>query len=107
MICRSGGSTVSELAIYGKYAVLSPFPFAADGHQDDNAQWLAAAGGANIIADSDCSEEKFASILRTWLENREEFSARGEASKRLARPDAAGNVLDMIENILSVSPQSV
>ena len=107
VICRSGGSTVSELAIYGKYAVLSPFPFAADGHQDDNAQWLAAAGGANVVADSDCTEEKFASILRTWTENREEFSARGEASKRLAQPDAAGNVLDMIENILSVSPQSV
>ncbi len=107
VICRSGGSTVSELAIYGKYAVLSPFPFAADGHQDDNAQWLAAAGGANIIADRDCTEEKFASILRTWTENREEFSARGAGSKRLAQPDAAGNVLDMIENILSVSPQSV
>ena len=103
VICRSGGSTVSELAVYGKFACLIPFPFAADGHQDDNARWLASAGGACVIADSDCSEEKFASLLRDWSLHRENYTERGKASLRLAQPNAAGNVLDMIENILAVS----
>ena len=103
VICRSGGSTVSELAVYGKFACLIPFPFAADGHQDDNARWLASAGGACVIADSDCSEEKFATLLRDWSLHRENYTERGKASLRLAQPNAAGNVLDMIENILAVS----
>ena len=103
VICRSGGSTVSELAVYGKYAVLIPFPFAADGHQDDNARWLAAAGGATIIADSDCSEARFASVLASWLADRDGYSANGRASRTLARPAASAEVLDMIDNILSVS----
>ncbi len=103
VICRSGGSTVSELAVYGKYAYLIPFPFAADGHQDDNARWLAAAGGASVIADADCSEAKFASLLREWLPRRDEFAERGKQSRRLAQPNAAAQVLNLIENILSVS----
>lgn len=103
VICRSGGSTVSELAVYGKYAVLIPFPFAADGHQDDNARWLAAAGGAAIIADSDCSEARFASVFASWLADRDGYSANGRASRTLARPAASAEVLDMIDNILSVS----
>ena len=103
VFCRSGGSTVSELAVYGKYAVLIPFPFAADGHQDDNARWLAAAGGAAIIADSDCSEDRFASVLASWLADRDGYSANGRASRTLARPAASAEVLDMIDNILSVS----
>lgn len=101
VICRSGGSTVSELAVYGKYALLIPYPFAAEDHQNDNARWLASAGGAEIVQDPDCSPEKFGTFFRTWLSNRAEFAERGTASKTLAKPEASQNVLDMIENILS------
>lgn len=101
VICRSGGSTVSELAVYGKYAVLVPYPFAAEGHQDDNARWLASAGGAEIIPDAECSPERFSKFLRSWLANRSEFEAHGQKSKTLAMPRAASNVLDLIENILT------
>lgn len=101
VICRSGGSTVSELAVYGKYAVLVPYPFAAEGHQDDNARWLASAGGAEIIPDAECSPDRFGKFLRNWLADRAEFEAHGLQSKTLAMPRAAANVLDLVENILA------
>ena len=101
VICRSGGSTVSELAVYGKYAVLVPYPFAAEGHQDDNACWLASAGGAEIIPDAECSPERFGRLFRNWLTNRAEFESHGLKSKSLAMPRAGANVLDLIENILT------
>ena len=101
VICRSGGSTVSELAVYGKYAVLIPYPFAAEDHQNDNARWLASTGGAEIIQNSECTQERFAHLFRAWFPNRVRFTERGKASLALAKPDAAQNVLDMIENILS------
>ncbi len=99
VVCRAGGSTVSELAVYGKFALLLPYPYAAENHQEDNARWLAASGAAEIIHDSECSPEWFTNWIGRWYENREEYTKRGLAGKRLARTNAAANVLDMIENI--------
>lgn len=72
VISRAGGSTVSELAYYGKYALLVPYPFAAQHHQDDNAAWLASAGGAEITPDSACSREFFSALISRWLKNRDQ-----------------------------------
>ncbi len=103
VISRSGGSTVSELAVYGKYALLLPYPFAADNHQEDNARWLASAGGATIMEDSLCTEESITLFLEDWLTQMDSYLKKGLDSKKLAMPDAASRVVDMIDNILSVS----
>ena len=44
VVSRSGATTVAELAVCGKRAVLIPFPFAADNHQEFNARTLADGG---------------------------------------------------------------
>ena len=44
IICRSGASTISELAVAGRPALLVPFPYAADDHQRANAETLCDAG---------------------------------------------------------------
>ena len=43
VVCRSGASTVAEIAAAGKPAVFVPFPRAADDHQRVNAEALARA----------------------------------------------------------------
>ena len=100
VISRAGGSTVSELAAFGKYALLVPYPFAAEHHQNDNAEWLASAGGAEILNDSDCTKTLFASLLSRWVRERDYLVAMGEHSRSLAMPDAAKSVLRMIEQYL-------
>lgn len=45
VICRSGASTVSELAALGRPAILVPLPGALDADQKNNAAFLAEAGG--------------------------------------------------------------
>jgi UDP-N-acetylglucosamine--N-acetylmuramyl-(pentapeptide) pyrophosphoryl-undecaprenol N-acetylglucosamine transferase len=107
VVCRSGGSTVSELAVFGKYAVLVPYPFAADGHQDDNAAWLASAGGAKIIKDRDFSPGVLADFLKGWLADPGRYAALGEASRAIGTPRAAEKVLDMILNIATLKPRKV
>ena len=96
VICRSGGSTVSELAFFGKYALLIPYPFAAEHHQDDNAAYLMSAGGAEILFDKDCSVEKMQEFVKRFLSDPEAFRMRGENSKKTAHPDAAAAVIRMI-----------
>src|SRR3546814_11519124 len=49
VICRSGASTVAELAVAGRPAVLVPYPFAPDDHQTANARGLVAAGGRWVV----------------------------------------------------------
>ena len=96
VICRSGGSTVSELAFFGKYALLIPYPFAAEHHQDDNAAYLMSAGGAELLFDKDCSVEKMQEFVKRFLSDPEAFRMRGENSKKTAHPDAAAAVIRMI-----------
>ena len=96
VICRAGGSTVSELSFFGKYALLIPYPFAAELHQNDNANYLVSGGGAEILYDTDCSVEKMQEFVKRFLADPETFRMRGENSKKTAHPDAADAVIQMI-----------
>lgn len=100
VISRAGGSTVSELACFGKYALLVPYPFAAELHQNNNADWFASAGGAEIVLDKDCSKEFFSALLARWLNDPAAYIAKGLKNKEIAQPDAAKNVIRMIEDTL-------
>ena len=96
VISRSGGSTVSEIAFFGKYAFLVPYPFAAELHQNDNAAWLASAGAAEIADDSACTPELFRSFTTRFLADPQAFVKKGEQARAIARPDAAKAVLERI-----------
>jgi len=102
VFCRAGGSTVSEAAHFGKYTVLIPYPFAAEGHQDDNARWLSAGEGAEILSNSECLPERFNALLKVFLASPSDFSERGKKSKRLASPNASLNVLRVIDQHVTV-----
>lgn len=50
-VARSGGSSVAELRAFGKYAVVIPYPYASELHQNDNAEFLVRQGGAEMVPD--------------------------------------------------------
>lgn len=96
VFARAGGSTVAELAFFGKYALLTPYPFAAGHHQDDNAAWFASASGAEVLADSGFTRKASSAILSRWVRTRGFLAEAGIRNRVLAVPDAAENVLKMI-----------
>ncbi|MFN3481372.1 MAG: UDP-N-acetylglucosamine--N-acetylmuramyl-(pentapeptide) pyrophosphoryl-undecaprenol N-acetylglucosamine transferase, partial [Thermodesulfovibrionales bacterium] len=55
VISRAGATTLSEITAIGRPAILIPYPFAASGHQEENARKLSAAGAAKMILDDDLS----------------------------------------------------
>lgn len=67
VIGRSGATTVAELAVCGKRAVLVPFPFAADNHQEYNARTLAERGQAEVIIQKDLTPERLATSIKQQL----------------------------------------
>jgi UDP-N-acetylglucosamine--N-acetylmuramyl-(pentapeptide) pyrophosphoryl-undecaprenol N-acetylglucosamine transferase len=64
VISRSGATSVAELAVCGKKAVLVPFPFAADNHQEYNARTLAGRGNADVIVQKDLTGEMLAIVIK-------------------------------------------
>jgi UDP-N-acetylglucosamine--N-acetylmuramyl-(pentapeptide) pyrophosphoryl-undecaprenol N-acetylglucosamine transferase len=92
VICRSGALTVSELAAAGLGALLVPYPYAVDDHQTRNGAYLADAGAARLLAQTESSPERLASELQTLLTDRARLLEMAEAARRLAQPESARRV---------------
>jgi UDP-N-acetylglucosamine--N-acetylmuramyl-(pentapeptide) pyrophosphoryl-undecaprenol N-acetylglucosamine transferase len=67
VVSRSGATTVAELAVCGKRAVLVPYPFAADNHQEYNARSLAERGGGEVIIQKDLTPSMLAAAIRRYV----------------------------------------
>jgi len=99
VISRSGASTVSELAVIGRPAILIPYPFATDDHQTANADVLANAGAAWRISQSELTPEIFAKRLEGILACPAELAKRAAAAHALGKPDAAQRLADLVDEI--------
>jgi UDP-N-acetylglucosamine--N-acetylmuramyl-(pentapeptide) pyrophosphoryl-undecaprenol N-acetylglucosamine transferase len=91
VVARSGGS-VFEIALYGRPAVLVPYPHATADHQTTNARWMADAGAAIVIGDEELTGPGLARATAELLGDRGRLAAMARASAELARPDAAAAV---------------
>jgi undecaprenyldiphospho-muramoylpentapeptide beta-N-acetylglucosaminyltransferase len=95
-VCRSGGTTVAELAVVGLAAVLVPLPIAPRDHQSANAAALVEAGAAVVVPDAECDADRLEAELGRILADGVAESM-GAAAARLGRPDAAARVAELVE----------
>ena len=98
---RSGGSSIAELTLFGRPAVLIPFPFAAEDHQRTNAEYFAGADAGVVLDNYDLSPDRSRDLLADFLANRELWKKRGENAGTLAKPAAADELLTKIEDDLA------
>jgi len=96
VVCRSGGTTVAELAAVGVPALLVPLPIAPRDHQRANAAELVAAGGAILIDDADCTATRLATELGRILEDDDARARMTAAAASVGRPEAAVAVADLV-----------
>lgn len=99
VIARSGASTISELAVIGRPAILVPYPFATDDHQSANAEVLVKAGAAWSIRQRELSAEKLARLLESIFATPGVLAERAAAAHALGKPDAAARLADVVERI--------
>jgi UDP-N-acetylglucosamine--N-acetylmuramyl-(pentapeptide) pyrophosphoryl-undecaprenol N-acetylglucosamine transferase len=96
VLARAGASTVAELTVAGRAALLVPFPSAADDHQTRNAAALQRAGAARMIPERELGAARLLRELRFFLDHPEELRQMEEAARRLALPDAAARIADLV-----------
>ena len=91
VIARAGGS-VMEIAAAGRPAILIPYPHATGDHQTANARWMERGGGAIVIPDGELTPGLLAAQAEGLLADNRRLGEMAEASRRLAKPDAAKRI---------------
>ena len=99
VIARAGALTLAELAIAGRPAILIPLPTAADDHQSKNAARFAAANAAIVLNQRTSTGAELAQLLGDLLANSGRRQAMAAAMRSLARPKAAGDIVDRLERL--------
>lgn len=94
-VCRSGGTTVAELAVVGVPSVLVPLPIATRDHQRFNAGPLVAAGAAVLVDDAEFDGDRMEAEVLPLLEPGR-LAQMSAAARSLGRPDAAAAVAALV-----------
>jgi UDP-N-acetylglucosamine--N-acetylmuramyl-(pentapeptide) pyrophosphoryl-undecaprenol N-acetylglucosamine transferase len=100
VVARAGASTVAELAVAGRPAILVPLPGAIDDHQSANAAALVAARGASMIAQREFTAEALVDRLAALLATPDRLVHAAAAARRLARPDAATRLAELTLSLM-------
>jgi UDP-N-acetylglucosamine--N-acetylmuramyl-(pentapeptide) pyrophosphoryl-undecaprenol N-acetylglucosamine transferase len=102
VLCRSGASTVAELAAAGRPAVLVPFPQAADDHQRKNADAFVAAGAAVLMVEAELTADRLLDTLHALLRDEQRMNTMGERARGLAHPDAVRVIGEIVAGLANL-----
>ena len=100
IVARAGASTVAELAVAGRPAILVPLPGAIDDHQTGNAQALADAGGAWVMPQPAFTPTALTAKLIDLLTHPATLSDAAARARTQARPNAAAHLADLVESLM-------
>lgn len=100
LVVGRSGASVLEVAALSKPAVLVPYPYATADHQMKNARWMAAAGAAEIIPDSELDAGRLKECITSLLADKPRLAGMAKASGSLGVRDGAGRIADEIINMI-------
>jgi UDP-N-acetylglucosamine--N-acetylmuramyl-(pentapeptide) pyrophosphoryl-undecaprenol N-acetylglucosamine transferase len=93
VVCRAGATTVAEIAAAGVASIFVPYPHAVDDHQTANARFLADAGAAVLLPQSELGAERLAELLAGF--DRERLVEMAKRARSLGRSDATRHVAEI------------
>ncbi len=99
VISRAGASSVADITVIGRPAILIPFAAAMDDHQTANARAMADAGAAIVIPERLLTAESLADQITTILTQPEGAEAMARAAASLGKPEAASTLADLVERL--------
>jgi UDP-N-acetylglucosamine--N-acetylmuramyl-(pentapeptide) pyrophosphoryl-undecaprenol N-acetylglucosamine transferase len=100
VLSRAGASSLAELAVAAKPALLIPFPYATADHQRKNAIALVEAGSARMVLDAELDNSAvFSDALLTLIDDVTLRAGMLVAAQNLAQTDATAKVADLVERI--------
>jgi UDP-N-acetylglucosamine--N-acetylmuramyl-(pentapeptide) pyrophosphoryl-undecaprenol N-acetylglucosamine transferase len=102
IVSRAGAITAAEIAAAGRAAIFIPFGRATDSHQLRNAQEMARAGAGRLISEPELTAERLTAELFSLLDQPAELEALAKNARNLARPHAARDIVNLIEEVAQI-----
>jgi UDP-N-acetylglucosamine--N-acetylmuramyl-(pentapeptide) pyrophosphoryl-undecaprenol N-acetylglucosamine transferase len=102
IVCRAGAITAAEIAAAGRAAIFIPFGRATDSHQLRNAQEMTRAGAGRMISEVELTAERLTGEIYSLLNQPQEIEKLSTAARGLARPYAARDIVNLIEEAANV-----
>jgi len=99
IVCRAGAITAAEVAAAGRAAIFIPFGASTDSHQLRNAQEMERAGAARLIPEPQLSAERLTQEIFGLMDRPAELQSMAANARRLAKPHAVKEIVDLIEGI--------
>jgi UDP-N-acetylglucosamine--N-acetylmuramyl-(pentapeptide) pyrophosphoryl-undecaprenol N-acetylglucosamine transferase len=106
VVSRAGATTLAEITALGKPAILIPYPYAAERHQEFNAMKLGEMGAAHVMLESGMTGESLAKNIRELYENNAARLDMVKASRGLGRPDACRRIADIAVSLMKEKQNS-
>jgi len=100
VLCRSGASTVCELAAAGKPAIFIPYPYHKDNQQLLNARWLQDSNGAEVIEQKDLSLAGVLEILERYTKDPGMLKAMSSSARAVAILDASSRIASTCQEVM-------
>lgn len=101
LVSRAGATILSEIAVCRKPALLVPFPFATDNHQEKNARALEKLGAAKLLLDRDLNGQTLAEAL-TRLNDAGTLKQMAEAMAGSRPADVEQRIFTQISQVLGL-----
>jgi UDP-N-acetylglucosamine--N-acetylmuramyl-(pentapeptide) pyrophosphoryl-undecaprenol N-acetylglucosamine transferase len=100
VISRAGALSISELCLTGKPCILVPSPNVTDDHQTKNAMALVNNNAALLVQDTDVQAKLIDTVLSLFNDAQLQQSLSNNI-KIMGKPNAASDIVDEIENLIS------
>lgn len=99
VICRAGATTIAEVTARGIPALLVPYPYAANNHQEYNAQAVVRAGAAVKIPDQQLTGKLLWKEISRIISEKDKLAAMSSAAKKISKSNALDRLVELVSKM--------
>ena len=99
VISRAGASSIADISVIGRPAILIPFAAATGDHQTANARGLVDAGAAIALPERDVTAERLSAEIAAILQSPDKANDMAQAALSCGRPNAAEDLAALVDRV--------
>ncbi len=104
VVSRAGAASLTEIAHYRLPSILVPYPFAAEKHQDRNAEIFEKAGAGQILPQEKLTGDSLAAAIQCLWNNENKRARMAQKLEALDKPNAAVEIVDLLKQAAKFEP---
>ena len=94
VVSRAGATAIFEMLAMGLPAILIPFPYSAEGHQDLNAKVVSDSGAAMVLDQKNI--DKLPGLIEQLMNSESKLGEMSRNAKKIYKPEAAGKIVNLL-----------